>query len=139
MLTRYDGMLLDFPVNIIVGYDQSITYLALDLWSHFGLYNYIYDITLIKSNLKIIHIHNAYYDILPIIYKELPQQSNMYQRHMQVNIHICPFLCVPKLSFKACQCQSELNQKIIIHLNIFLLINIYTCDRESCIPGNQRR
>lgn len=45
MLTRYDGMLLDFPENIIVGYDQSITYLALDLWSHFGLYNYIYDIT----------------------------------------------------------------------------------------------
>lgn len=57
MLTRYDGMLLDFPVNIIVGYDQSITYLALDLWSFFGLYNYISDITfitLIKSNLKII-------------------------------------------------------------------------------------
>lgn len=106
MLTRYDGMLLDFPVNIIVGYDQSITYLALDLWSHFGLYNYIYDITfitLIKSNLKIIHIHIFSiqqcnnYDILPIIYKQLPQQSNMYQRHMQVNIHayICPliFMC----------------------------------------------
>lgn len=45
MLTRYDDMLFYFPVNTIVGYDQSITYLALDLWSHFGLYNYIYDIT----------------------------------------------------------------------------------------------
>lgn len=81
-------MILDFPVNMIVGYDQRITYLALDLWSHFGLYNYIYDITLIKSNLKIIHIHNAYYDILPIIYKQLPQQSNMYQRHICKLIYI---------------------------------------------------
>lgn len=45
MLTRYNGMILDFPVNMIVGYDQRITYLALDLWSHFGLYNYIYDIS----------------------------------------------------------------------------------------------